>query len=117
LKNLEPGTDCKHLELIANGAINRPGSRNRLHSTKWKGWQTKTKIILGITKKEKKLCFCLTIPPPKNIQNFAMNHITKVQLEPPVARETITVFFIRLDSTVNLYKINKIIQNHLLLGE
>lgn len=68
-------------------------------------------------KSKNKLCFCLTIPPPKNIQNFAMNHITKVQLEPPVARETITVFFIRLDSTVNLYKINKIIQNHLLLGE
>jgi len=41
---LEPGTDCnaQNLELIANGAINRPASRNRLHSTKWKAWQTKT---------------------------------------------------------------------------
>jgi len=37
-----------------------------------------------------------------------MNHITKVQLESPFARETITVFFIRLDSTVNLYKMKSL---------
>jgi len=62
-----------------------------------------------LKRKKKKLGFCLTIPPPKkNIQNFAMNHITKVQLESPFARETITVFFIRLDSTVNLYKMKSL---------
>jgi len=34
-----------------------------------------------------------------------MNQFTKVQLESPFARETITIFFIRLDFAVNLYKI------------
>ena len=34
-----------------------------------------------------------------------MNQFTKVQLESPLPRETITIFFIRLDFAVNLYKI------------
>ena len=76
---LEPGTDTathKTWNWLQIGAIDRPGSRNRLHSTKWKAWQTKTNPennsftwnFSGIEKEKKKYlirCFCLAMPPRK----------------------------------------------------
>jgi homoaconitase/3-isopropylmalate dehydratase large subunit len=75
-----------------------------------KDGKQKLKFFWDLKKPEKFVFLFDHTAPKKNIQNFAMNHITKVQLESPLARETITMFFRRLDSTVNLYKMNKIIQ-------
>ena len=80
-RNLEP-IFTKYLEWIAfERSLDLEAAIDCKHSTKWKAWRTKLFSSLTFFKvllEENQ--FCLILLPKNNIQNFAMNHFTKVQL-------------------------------------